>query len=204
MATSINLNNQAPWYLEPNDCIGDSLGYLNQNAAFTTTLATSASVNNNSTVGQTIVFADVKSAGTAGGSSAAGAWNVRTLNTTLIDSHSLSPTLAANVFTLPPGTWIIEAKVPGFQTGNQQARIYQTTGSNIIFYGSSEQNLASGGYASTNSIVIGSYVIAQSTTSSFRIEHRVTSAQSTNGLGVPNNFGGSEIYTTVKCTRVKY
>ena len=45
MATSINLNNQAPWYLEPNDCIGDSLGYLNQNAAFTTTLATSASVN---------------------------------------------------------------------------------------------------------------------------------------------------------------
>jgi hypothetical protein len=45
MAYSISNNNQAPWYLEPNDCIGDSLGYLNQNAAFTTTLAASASFN---------------------------------------------------------------------------------------------------------------------------------------------------------------
>jgi hypothetical protein len=45
MATSINSNNQAPWYLDPNDCIGDSLGYINQNAAYTTTLATNNSVN---------------------------------------------------------------------------------------------------------------------------------------------------------------
>jgi hypothetical protein len=45
MAISINGNNAAPWYLEPNDCLGDSLGYINQNAAYTTTLAASASLN---------------------------------------------------------------------------------------------------------------------------------------------------------------
>jgi hypothetical protein len=45
MATSINSNNQAPWYLDPNDCIGDSLGYINQNAAYVNNLPTTANVN---------------------------------------------------------------------------------------------------------------------------------------------------------------
>ena len=210
MAISINGNNAAPWYLEPNDCLGDSLGYINQNAAYTTTLAASASlntlttnVNNNSTVGQTIVFADVKPANTDAGASTAGAWNVRTLNTILINSHSIAATLATNVFTLPAGTWLIEAKVPGYQTDRQRARIYQTTAPNIIFYGTSEYH-GNAVAASTSTLVIGCYVIAPSTTSSFRIEHRVQTGQATFGLGVASNFGSPELYTTVKCTRIKY
>jgi len=42
MPQSIN-NGRAPWLLEPNDCIGDSLGFLNQNTSFLNTFIQSVS-----------------------------------------------------------------------------------------------------------------------------------------------------------------
>ena len=127
MATSINLNNQAPWYLEPNDCIGDSLGYLNQNAAFTTTLATSASVNTLTTLINSVsaLFALAPSVAKAwvnidATKNAAGVTNSGTTNRYLRSNKNVSSVLRTGTgrYTLTFATPMTDANYSICITGN--------------------------------------------------------------------------------------
>lgn len=140
---------------------------------------------------------DQKSAGTQGGGSTSGSWQTKTLNTEVTDT--IGSTLSSNEFTLPVGTYEIDAISPACSSNAHQARLYNVTDAAVALYGTSEFS-SSGSQIITQSHITGRITIAD--TKTFRIEHRVTASRATDGYGAANNFGGTEIYTDVRVYKV--
>lgn len=71
--------------------------------------------------------------GTDGGSTIAGSWQTRTINTVKHDTDSVVVSLAANVLTLPAGTYEFEASCAFLeQTGRVVTRLYDNTGAAVL------------------------------------------------------------------------
>jgi len=142
---------------------------------------------------------DVKSNGTGGGASAAGE-QTRVLNT-LEDSDSIVTSLSSNAFTLPAGTYDIEAFVPAYRVSRHKAYLYNNTDSTITLMGTNAYSNTAGDYATSHSIIIGRISIASP--KAFIINHNTGSVNSA-GLGLDTTASSySEIYTVVKITRIK-
>ena len=140
---------------------------------------------------------DEKSSGTNGGSSSNGLFVRRDLNS--VEASTISgASLSGNQFTLPAGTYDIQASAPVHQAGKHQARLYNATDGTYPIIGTSEVNDPNGD-ATTRSFVSGRFTIAA--TKAFEIRHRVQIAQATNGYGVASGFG-TEVYTDVVIHRV--
>lgn len=140
---------------------------------------------------------DQKSTNTDGGGATSGSWQTRTLNTEVTDE--IGSTLTSNEFTLPIGTYYIEASAPARSVNAHQCRLYNVTDAAVTLYGTSE-TATSASEVQTRSHIQGRFTIAG--TKTFRIEHRVTTTQATNGYGEANGFGGTEIYTDVRIWKV--
>lgn len=140
---------------------------------------------------------DEKSSGTNGGSSSSGLFVRRTLNT-VVTSTIAGASLASEQFTLPAGTYDIQASAPAHQSGKHQARLYNATDASYPIIGTSEVNDPNGD-ATTRSFVAGRFTIAS--TKTFELRHRVLVAQATNGYGVATGFG-TEVYADVIIRRI--
>lgn len=116
------------------------------------------------------VLSHVTSAGTSGGSIAAGSWVTRTLNTELDPSSIV--TLSSNQFTLAAGTYEIEADSPIYAGDEHQSRLYNVTTAVVTANGTAERSGSSSPTNQTSSKIKTVVTIAGSTV--FRIEHRVT------------------------------
>ena len=141
---------------------------------------------------------DVKTSGTAGGTATAGSYQTRTLNT-LEDPSGIVTSLSSNQFTLPAGTYVIEASAPAQYVTAHKIKVRNITDSTDQIIGSSERAENSGPVVTTRSNAFGRFTIAASKT--FEIQHRVQNTKSTDGFGNPSSFSDSEIYTIVKITR---
>jgi hypothetical protein len=144
-----------------------------------------------------------------GGDFLADAWRQRVLNTSVtstIVGASLSTT--TNFFTLPAGTYQITAYAPAYGVGSHRARL--SSGSNVLIYGTNENNLILGGgtkqSAMTYSKINGIFTLA-STTTDLQIQHRCEADRDTDGFGVATNFGINgvdyETYTDVLITKLQ-
>jgi len=143
-------------------------------------------------------LSDVKSSGTAGGSSVTG-YQTRTLNT-LSDPTGIVSSLASNQFSLPAGVYEIVASSPARQSDTHRIRLRNITDSVTSLLGSSE--LAGSAIVSqTNSILTGQ--ITLTSTKTFEIQHQINTAKATDGLGAAGTSGESEVYTQVKITKIK-
>jgi hypothetical protein len=143
----------------------------------------------------------------AGGALSAGSWQKRKLNTSVTNSVVNSSFDSVNFeFVLPSGSYDINVTVPGYSVNTHQSRIVSTVGNSITIYGTTEYaNQPAGADKSqgfTRSTIRG--VIDITTPTTFQIQHRVESSQTTNGGGLPTSFGtggnlqpGNEIYTEV-------
>jgi hypothetical protein len=140
---------------------------------------------------------DVKSEGTNGGTFNSGAWQTRDLNTTEGDTFV---SLSSNQFTLPAGTYDIEASAPAFRVASHQARLQNITEGSTAITGSTAYSGSSDNYALTSSFVLGRLTLDKETT--FEIQHRCQSTQSTSGFGADNNFGEDNTYTQVKIEKI--
>jgi len=140
-----------------------------------------------------IILEDQKAQNTAGGTFTQGAWQTRTLNTEVVDTHNLC-TLSANQFTLPAGTYRLEAKVPAYAVGHHQARLRDITNGATLKTGTSEFAYRPN-FAQTSSVINARFTLAGSTVLEIQHECEVTGA--TDGFGQADNFG-TEVYTTVK------
>ncbi len=130
---------------------------------------------------------------TAGGTFTSGAWRTRVLTSMQGDTEGIV-TIASNEFTLQPGKYLIMWSAPAFRVGPHQTRIYDVTVGTAQLGGSSEQS------ANTDNVQtrsIGSYIADIAAANAYRIEHRGTTTVTTNGFGVPTNFGAVEVYTIV-------
>jgi hypothetical protein len=139
---------------------------------------------------------DQKSSGTSGGGLTSGGFTQRALNTVVTNTIT-GASLSSNQFTLPAGTFLLHALVPGYFCGFHQGLIYDVSGAADFIYGTPEYSPASGvaDSSQTTSKIRKIFTIGSSKT--FEVEQRCSTTNSSNGRGVPVGFGHIEIYTDV-------
>ena len=140
-------------------------------------------------------FRDVKATNTAGGAFTSGAWQVRTLNTSQVNTiPSASLDTVNNWFTLPSGSYYIRAFAPALQVNRHKAKLFNFTDNTDIIFGSSEF-CSNSSVIQTSSRIEGNFTITS--TKSFQIHHRCQTTTVGNGFGMESNFGVIEVYTEV-------
>ena len=138
---------------------------------------------------------DEKPTATNGGTYTAGAFQTRDLQTVPVDEIGI--VLAANQFTLPAGTYRIDANAPAEGVQNHCARLQNITDGLTTISGSSELSLT----ASPNrSFVMGQFVIASPKV--FEIQHRGAITVLNTGMGRQCAFGAVEVFTIVELLKV--
>lgn len=197
-------------YIDRDECIGDSLGKINDNAynfdlrlITQNSQLTSLSTQFAAVSAQTVILKDVKAAGAAGGTFNAGSWFTRDLNTLSAYPAGIS-TLGSNIFTLPPGKWLVRASAPAYRAKTHQIRLYDVT-NNIEIYGTVEFTPDN-----SSSCVTRSYldtIVSPAVTTQYRIDHKCSSTESGDGFGIalPAGWGTSyteNVFTTVICTKI--
>ena len=143
------------------------------------------------------VYRDQKANGVAGGTTTA-AWVDRVINHKLYDTYDFV-TLAANVFTLGIGTWVIEWSCPARECQMHQTRLFNNTDTaHPVVYGSSEYSDLDNPTQS-RSTGVAQVVTTVATGSKFNIV-----CVAGGSLGVASNFDSCscyryrEVYTIVK------
>lgn len=138
-------------------------------------------------------FRDVKAANTGGGTFTLGVWQIRTLNTSQVNTISGSSLdTVNNWFTLPSGSYFIRAFTPAYAVNRHKAKLFNYTDNSDVIFGSSEFCSTS---IQTTSRVEGTFTITN--TKAFQIHHRCQTTVSTNGFGIESNLGVIEVYTEV-------
>jgi hypothetical protein len=146
-----------------------------------------------------VFLSDIKAAGTNGGGFANGAWRTRDLNN-IVDDDGIS-SLSGNQFTLPAGTYAINATVPAYAVGQHKARLFNVTDNTEAIQGTTE--LADSIAAVGNSSTIRGRFVVPSGGRTFRIEHICQVTTATFGFGrVVTTLGGSEVFTVVEIRKV--
>lgn len=138
-----------------------------------------------------IYIRDEKSSGTGGGSSTSG-FQTRTLNTKVLDETG-NVTLSSNQFSLPSGTYIIEAYAPAGNSGHHKIKLRNVTDSSDTLIGLAEDGASPG-----RAWLFGKFTIASSKT--FSIQHYCENGGGQ--LGTATGDGTIEIYTTVHLQKV--
>lgn len=144
------------------------------------------------------LFQDQKAIGTNGGTATAGAWRVRTLNTTqTLEGTSFSR--SGNQITISAGTYQLISYVPIYRTNQAKARWRNITDGTTILYGTS---VYSGSFTvvQTYSLITGFFQLAS--TKTFEVQYRCNRNQANTGLGIASNFDEPEIYTTVTIHKI--
>jgi len=138
---------------------------------------------------------DVKTSGTAGGTPAALVWNTRDLNTKVVDGIGI--TLASNQFTLPAGTYKIDATCTAVGGGISRSKLYSITAAADVLVG--ETTYSNNNSANIQARTDGYFTITASTV--FEMRHYV--GVNTGTLGVASNIAGySETYSAVRLWKI--
>lgn len=149
---------------------------------------------------QPYIYCNDQRANNVNGGAASIGVNTRTLNNKVVDTHSLA-TLAANVLTIPAGTWYCRASGPVFAINRTRLQIWNTTNSANLILGPSEY-ADSPNLVGTNTRLSGIFTIAAS--KGISVRQWCQSARAANGLGVSSNSGlGVEIYTELELWKLK-
>ena len=148
--------------------------------------------------GSTIaIFNETQSAATDGGTSVTGSFIKRTLNTT-VQNGITGCSIASSVITLAAGTYLVQAQSPFVASSSTKIKLRNTTDSTDAVIGESDYMAASNGGVTAS--LLGYFTIAGN--KNFELQYRVSTALVTFGLGVANNFGVSEIYSSITITKV--
>jgi len=145
-----------------------------------------------------ILIQDVKVSGTHAGTFTSGAWRTRTLNTVAYDDTG-AVVLAANQFTLPAGTYLVDIVCPAIDAMKHKARLRNITDATTTLVGSSA-SAGSGDDDESHSIIKGKFTIAAAKT--FEVQHQCTQTMATYGFGRASSFGEDEIYVQAQFTKI--
>jgi len=136
------------------------------------------------------LIADQKTSGTSGGTATTGSWERRDLNTEIAAPDSIV-SIAANLFFLGAGTYLLHATAIGYSCNQHQCKIRNSTDAADVALGTV---VMCPGSVAVNSIATGLVTIASG--KNFEIDHRVVTTRATDGYGVPASWG-TEQYCTV-------
>ena len=157
---------------------------------------TAASLNANFSFaagGGFAMFNESQASATDGGTFTSGAWQKRTLNTTVSNTIT-GCSIASSVITLPAGTYIIQGTTPWWGSVLEVQPRFQNTTDSISYlgqggYGTGGVGMAFGGYVEAIFTITGS--------KNFELQHRCAQTTASNGLGIGANFGVSTIFSTL-------
>jgi len=125
-------------------------------------------------------------------------WLKRDLNDKQETGTSFCTLNGDSTFSLPAGSYLVWARVPGTMVDKHQCRVANTTDT-IYYKGSSTQTLTaaavSGQSITTDSWVFATFAIAS--TKTFQIEHRIYDTIIDRSLGAEVGTGMGEVYTQV-------
>jgi hypothetical protein len=151
-----------------------------------------------------VIIEDQKTSGTGGGTGTENAWTTRTLNTLYYNRNSLA-SLSSNQFTLPAGTYYINARSPiNNSDSSYRIRLYNVTSGSVERLGDNAYTLAGSSPNRPNQIdATLDAVVTIAGSTAFRIEYYVYNFSNLTGanLGVSNSLG-TEIYTSVKIWKI--
>ena len=140
-----------------------------------------------------IKVSDVKPQGTSGGSSTAGVWKTRNINTEDTDTGGHC-SIANNQITLAAGTYECFIACPSYLAGSNKARLYNVTDGAVVLLGQNAQT-------SNAATVVGRFTIAAQKT--FEIQHQCSITKTEYGFGWNNDFdGANEVYTVAEFRKV--
>jgi hypothetical protein len=143
----------------------------------------------------TAIFADQKALNTAGGTFTSGAWQIRTLNTTIYNTIA-GCSLATNQVTLPAGNFYLEWRAPAGGVGGNISRLFNVTGSTQVAQSESGQTPSG---TNQNMYSVGFAKVAPSGATTYRVEHWGNTTNTTNGFGFSANVTATiEQYTTLR------
>jgi len=142
------------------------------------------------------IIVDQKSPNTSGGTSTAGSYVQRNLNT-IISNTIAGASLTSNQFSLPAGNYNIKWWAPAYSSARHKSKLRNVTDATDVAQGSSEYAL---GTADVQTSSFGSIDVSLGSGKTFEIQHRVQQAQTGDGFGVASNFGVNEVYTIVEVT----
>jgi len=149
------------------------------------------------------VINDTRASGTNGGSAApANTWNTRVLNTALVDQIGIN--LSSNQFTLPAGTYEINASAPFFGCNRVKARLQNITDSTTTIMGTSEAGNSAAYWTSQRSIIQGVFTIAASKVLEIQcIAYSYGGEGTVNGYGISTSMtGANEVYTVATIRKI--
>lgn len=142
-------------------------------------------------VAQEYLYArDQQANGVNGGASVAG-FQTRTLNT-VVNNSITGASLAANLITLPAGTYRVSARAPSVFGSKIKLSLYNNTLAANILIGSS----VGFGMGTIDSVVNGSFVLAATNDISLRFYSDTTLAG--HGLGGAVSNGEIEVYSEIE------
>lgn len=148
-----------------------------------------AASNNSSAAVAVAIFNDSEPSGAKDGAFPSGSWQTRILNTTVV--NQIGATLSGNQFTLPAGTYLIEASAPTYRAGLHKIRLYNSTDSSVVIYGTSIMDSPS----------LLKTVVTIDASKAFAIQHRCNLTDDS-GYGYPCSFGVPEVYTVVNVMKI--
>lgn len=138
---------------------------------------------------------DRKPSGTPGGTFTSGAWRTRVLAS--IVNNIPGASVAANVITLPSGTYLVEGSAPAYVTQRHVLRFQNTSDASTAINGTAEYAGIPG--SQSRSMING--VVTITLPKTFEVQHRCQTTGLTIGFGVESSLG-EEIYTTLNIWKV--
>lgn len=137
---------------------------------------------------------DQKSTGTNGGTFTSGSWQTRQLNQ--LNGDTVNVSLAANQFTLQPGTYQVQALAPAFRVQNNQIRLRNITDGTTAKFGTSTFSRDANQASQTLALLEARLVLTSAKT--FEIQHFCNTTQNNDGFGIAAGIAGNvEVYTEV-------
>ena len=132
------------------------------------------------------IFADQKSAGTAGGTATSGDWRQRDINTTLANTDTTNIALGTNTFILQPGNYWVELGCTYYSCQEARTRLVDVTATATV--GVSNTQHASSSSAWTQISVR----VTPSVATTYRADYRTQITKATDGLGDVQSWGEVE------------
>jgi len=193
-----DINSAAAIAVSKLSATGTSLQVLRMNSGAT---ALEFATVSGTTFGSALLHVrDEKANTTAGGTFTSGAWQTRTLNTSLTNEIS-GASLTSNQIILPTGTYFIYASLPAMHVNNHKGKLRNITDSSDVLIGTNEYaGQSNPGYVASNSLIKGRFTIASQKT--FEIQHYAATTLAGEGFGTGTAFGVTEVFTDVQIWKV--
>lgn len=141
-----------------------------------------------------MILREEQTTNVSAGTFSSGSFVTRNLNT-VVRNVLAGASLASNLFTLQPGTYLIQWSAPAVACGLHQTRLFNVTDSTVVETGTSNVSNNAAVYVASESHGIAVAILTSA--KQFRVEHKCQATEATVGLGVATNLGAKEVYSWV-------